>query len=79
VCYRVVYDFLFCVIGTFINMLTILRLQYVDEVIIGAPYVVTEALINNQNISYVFHGSVIDVPSDDAVDPYEVISKNNIF
>lgn len=43
-----------------------------DEVVIGAPYAVTEDLINHFKIDIVFHGSSTILPDIDGNDPYEV-------
>lgn len=64
--------------------LAVLSCRYVDEVIIGAPWAVTEDMVKTMNISKVVHGSLAD-PSksanafsefsknaDEFSDPYEV-------
>lgn len=43
-----------------------------DEVIIGAPYIVDKILIDAQNISVVFCGTEKDVVTEGSIDPYEV-------
>jgi hypothetical protein len=40
--------------------------------VIGAPYVVSQELINVQNIQKVFHGLDEPHPSPEGLDPYEV-------
>jgi ethanolamine-phosphate cytidylyltransferase len=56
----------------------------VDEVIIGAPYSVTEEMISNLGISLVVHGSQDDVvvsqdKSSALEDPYKVAKQKGIF
>ena len=47
--------------------------QYVDEVIIGAPYSVTEDILNKEyNVSVVIHGTTSSELDIDGADPYEV-------
>lgn len=53
-----------------------------DEVIIGAPYVVDKGLLVGQNISVVFHGTEYDVPvsrSLQKLDPYLVPKDQGIY
>lgn len=45
------------------RVLCVLALKYVDEVIIGAPWQVTENMIKQFNISYVVTGTILDVYS----------------
>ena len=40
------------------RVLSVLSCRYTDEVIIGAPWVITEDLLTSMNISVVVHGSV---------------------
>ena len=47
-------------------------LQYVDEVLIGAPYILTEDLMNYYNIHLVVHGSTPVTPNPDGSDPFAV-------
>lgn len=50
-------------------------LQYVDEVIIGAPYSVTEDVLNKEyNVSIVVHGNTLTELDLDGSDPYKVSS-----
>lgn len=52
---------------------TQLFLKYVDEVIIGAPYSVTEDVLNTEyNVTVVVHGTTSSEPDIDGKDPYEV-------
>jgi len=62
------------------RVLSVLACRYVDEVIIGCPWEVTESLINTQRINIVVQGSVIDsayVSSED--DPNEVPKRLGIY
>jgi len=53
------------------RVLSVLACRYVDEVIIGCPWEVTETLINSQRINIVVQGSVIDPAySEHEDDPY---------
>lgn len=54
------------------RVLSVLSCRYVDEVVIGAPYVVSPELLKQQNISVVFHGTVRDGELIDNTDPYTV-------
>lgn len=48
-------------------------LQYVDEVIIGAPYSVTEDVLNKEyKVHVVAHGNTATEPDLDGSDAYEV-------
>lgn len=71
--------------------LSVLSCKYVDEVIIGAPWAVTEDMVRTMNISLVVHGSHFDVEqlgTDMGLDAYsvpkelgiyqEVVSKSNL-
>jgi ethanolamine-phosphate cytidylyltransferase len=53
------------------RVLGVLSSQYVDDVVIGAPYCVTQEVIDMLNISVVVHGSVQDNVHME-VDPYEI-------
>ena len=46
--------------------------QYVDEVVIGAPYSVTKELIDHFKIDVVVHGKTEVMPDTDGSDPYAV-------
>lgn len=54
--------------------LAVLSCRHVDEVIIGAPWAVTEDMIKTMNITKVVHGSHADrsKKSDQFADPYKV-------
>lgn len=61
--------------------LGVLSCRYVDEVIIGAPWSVSEDMIKTMNISTVVHGKHRgdSKKSDDWVDPYEVPRRMGIL
>jgi len=65
------------------RVLSVLSCRYVDEVIIGAPWIVTEELIKNYNVSVVVEGTIRDVGNEykkqEEVDPYEYPKKIGIF
>jgi glycerol-3-phosphate cytidylyltransferase-like family protein len=50
----------------------------VDEVIIGAPFVVDKGLLESQNISVVFSGTEYDVPHG-SVDPYKIAKEVGLY
>jgi len=62
------------------RVLSVLACRYVDEVIIGAPWEVTEDLIKQQNVTYVATGTVVD-PSyhESPGDGYEYPRKAGIL
>jgi len=61
------------------RVLGVLSCRYVDEVIIGAPYVIDSALIKGQNISVVFSGTERDVEGHiGKVDPYQYAKEAGI-
>lgn len=49
-----------------------LLLQYVSEVVIGAPYAVTQDLMEHFRVDIVVHGQTQIVDDVDGSDPYEV-------
>jgi ethanolamine-phosphate cytidylyltransferase len=53
------------------HSMLLIAVQYVDEVLIGAPYEVTQALLDDLNISVVAHGSTEIVTMPDGTDPYQ--------
>lgn len=50
-----------------------------NEVVIGAPYKITEELMNHFNVSTVCHGNNAIMPCEDGSDPYEEPKKLNKF
>lgn len=61
------------------RVLSVLACKYVNEVVIGAPYKVTEDLMNHFNVSVVVHGSTPTMHCEDGSDPYEVPKRLNKF
>lgn len=60
--------------------LSVLSCKYVDEVIIGAPWCVTEDMITTMNIAVVVHGTKHDATcATEKGDPYEVPKGLNIY
>jgi len=63
------------------RVLNVLALKNVDEVIIGAPWKVTENMINQFNIHIVVEGTLTKMKEDEALemaphlDPYEIPKK----
>lgn len=54
-------------------------MQYVNEVVIGAPYAVTRNLMEHFNVSVVCHGQTPIMPCEDGSDPYTEPKKQNKF
>ncbi|XP_028414109.1 ethanolamine-phosphate cytidylyltransferase-like [Dendronephthya gigantea] len=55
--------------------LALLSIRYVDQVIIGVAFDVTEDIISKHKVDYVCHGKVWDCPND----PYAVPKEKNIY
>ena len=55
-----------------VQVLSVLACKYVSEVVIGAPYSVTEDLLDQLKINLVCHGVTEVCPDEDGRDPYEV-------
>ena len=60
-------------------MLSVLSIKYVDEVIIGAPWVVTEKMINLFNIHTVVSGSINRTECLVSDDTYKAPKELGIF
>ena len=59
-----------------------LAMKYVDDVVIGAPYIVTDDLIKSLNITKVVHVQSREdqvKPEFQHIDPFEVPKAQNIF
>lgn len=54
------------------QVLSVLACKYVSEVVIGAPYSVTEDLIDQLKVDLVCHGTTEISPDEDGTDPYHV-------
>jgi len=62
------------------RVLSVLSCRYVDEVIIGAPWKITEEFLKSQKINLVVHGTVNDpayIPVEE--DPFEIPRKLGIL
>jgi ethanolamine-phosphate cytidylyltransferase len=63
-------------------VLTVLGCRYVDEVVMGAPFVVSDEYIRGLSISVVVHGKHDIDPVkvlDDAADPYRIPKQLGIY
>ena len=68
--------------GTQERLLLALGVKYVDDVVIGAPYIVTDDLIKSLNITKVVHIQSNEdkvMPRFANIDPFEVPKAQNIF
>lgn len=65
--------------SSFYNVFSFLHLQYVNEVVIGAPYEVTRELMEHFNVSIVCHGQTPIMPCEDGSDPYAEPKRQNKF
>ncbi|XP_036322186.1 ethanolamine-phosphate cytidylyltransferase-like [Rhagoletis pomonella] len=61
------------------RMLGVLACKYVNELIIGAPYCVTEDLLDTFKIDVVCHGQTPIALDDGKIDPYAVPKTRGIF
>lgn len=61
------------------RVLSVLACKYVNEVVIEAPYSVTEELMDHFRIDLVCHGKTPIEPDDDGRDPYEIPKKLDKF
>ncbi|KAF7723085.1 Ethanolamine-phosphate cytidylyltransferase [Apophysomyces ossiformis] len=60
--------------------LSVLACRYVDEVIIGAPYSVTEDILNKEyKVHLVAHGNTETEPDLDGSDPYQLPKQRGIY
>lgn len=59
--------------------LSVLACRYVDEVIIGAPWEVTQDMMTTFNISLVVHGTVAESSCNGENDPYAIPKSMGIF
>lgn len=59
--------------------LSVLACKYVNEVVIGAPYFVTEDLINHFKVDVVCHGQTHIASDEHGLDPYSVPKAKGIF
>lgn len=61
------------------RVLGVLSCKFVDEVVIGAPYVIDKLLIQSQDISLVVHGVDVPVAAEDGSDPYKAPKEMGIY
>ncbi|XP_075225021.1 phosphoethanolamine cytidylyltransferase [Lycorma delicatula] len=61
------------------RVLSVLACKYVSEVVIGAPYAVTEELMSHFHVDMVCHGQTSIMPDCDGSDPYAVPKKLGKF
>jgi ethanolamine-phosphate cytidylyltransferase len=61
------------------RVLSVLQCKYVDEVVIGAPYSVTKALLDHFKVTVVVHGSTKVEPDEDGSNPFQVAIDRGIF
>ncbi|KAI8081679.1 uncharacterized protein BX664DRAFT_340995 [Halteromyces radiatus] len=60
--------------------LSVLACRYVDEVIIGAPYSVSEDILNKEyTVHIVAHSNTVTAPDLDGRDPYELPKQRGIY
>ncbi|CDS08409.1 hypothetical protein LRAMOSA09772 [Lichtheimia ramosa] len=60
--------------------LSVLACRYVDEVIIGAPYSITEAVLTKEyKVHIVAHGNTPTEPDLDGKDPYQLAKDRGIY
>ncbi|XP_073968695.1 phosphoethanolamine cytidylyltransferase [Rhodnius prolixus] len=61
------------------RVLSVLACKYVNEVVIGAPYSVTEELMSHFNVDVVCHGQTPISPDIDGSDPYILPKARGVF
>jgi len=61
------------------RVLGVLSCRYVDDVVIGAPFVVTKDVMDSLNVSIVVNGTVTEPKNDANVDPYELPKKLGVY
>ncbi|XP_046660555.1 ethanolamine-phosphate cytidylyltransferase isoform X1 [Homalodisca vitripennis] len=61
------------------RVLSVLACKYVSEVVIGAPYTVTEELMKHFHVDLVCHGQTPIMADEDGSDPYSVPKKLEAF
>lgn len=60
--------------------LSVLACKFVNEVVIGAPYKVDEAMLNHFNVKVVCHGlATPQTPGEDGENPYAVAKQKGLF
>jgi ethanolamine-phosphate cytidylyltransferase len=61
------------------RLMTCLSLKCVDDVVIGAPYSLTEDLLDHFKVNIVVHGKTQVLVDKNGKDPFEVAKARNIF
>ncbi|XP_069125309.1 ethanolamine-phosphate cytidylyltransferase-like isoform X1 [Argopecten irradians] len=61
------------------RVLSVLACKYVSEVVIGAPYDVTQDLMDHFKVDIVCHGMTPVMPAEDGTDPYSIPQKLGKF
>lgn len=64
------------------RLLMALAMKYVDDVVIGAPYIITDDLLKSLNIKKVVHVLTREdkvKPEYQGIDPYEVAKAKGIY
>uniref|UniRef100_A0A1B6LVK4 ethanolamine-phosphate cytidylyltransferase n=1 Tax=Graphocephala atropunctata TaxID=36148 RepID=A0A1B6LVK4_9HEMI len=61
------------------RVLSVLACKYVSEVVIGAPYMVTEELMNHFRVDLVCHGQTPIMSDEDGTDPYSLPKQRGAF
>lgn len=61
------------------RVLSVLACKYVNEVVMEAPYTITEELIDHFKIDIVCHGKIAIEPDENGRDPYEVAKELGKF
>lgn len=67
------------------RVLSVLACRFVDEVVIGAPYIINEKMLQQLHIAIVVHGSCSDysnstvITNPDHPDPYQIPKQLNLY
>jgi len=61
------------------RVLSVLSCRYVSEVVISAPYEISEEMIKSMNIHKVVHGTTNDGTVIEGVDPYKIPKKLGLY
>ncbi|CDO66261.1 ethanolamine-phosphate cytidylyltransferase [Plasmodium reichenowi] len=70
----------FPVVSLLERTLNVLAMKVVDDVVIGAPWVITESFIKRFHIDVVVRGTIVDyIYSNNEIDPYDIPKKLNIY
>nr|XP_046914070.1 ethanolamine-phosphate cytidylyltransferase-like [Dermatophagoides farinae] len=61
------------------RVLSVLACKYVNEVVIGAPYIITKELLDHFKVDLVLHGKTSIMKDDDGTDPYRIPKQLNKY